>query len=61
MSIDSGDRRNRKSGDIELIADGPPVPTPGAAAILARMIRQAITTREADGDSEDQPGPDLQS
>jgi hypothetical protein len=55
MSVDSGHRRNRQSDGIEFIADCPPVLTPGAAAILARMIRQAIASKEADGDPKDQP------
>ena len=37
----------------QFIADGLPVLTPGAAAVLARMIRQAIASKEAD--AKDQP------
>jgi len=55
MSDDSGHGRSRKSDDIEFIADGPPVLTPGAAAVLALMIRQAIASKESDADAKDQP------
>ena len=49
MGDDSG-HRNRDSDDIEFLADSPAVLNPGAATILARIIRQAITSLGAGSD-----------